>query len=128
MADAHIFAELSKALAQAAATDEGKRFLAGHDEDFQFDLDEGNVFYVSIENGGLKVVEGRMPKTGYYETTYVETDAGTLREMMKGKLRPIDAIEHNRFRMIIRMYEGCQITILLRIAGDLAREKVLAAG
>ena len=30
--------------------------------------------------------------------------------------------------MIIRMYEGCQITILLRIAGDLAREKVLAAG
>ncbi len=128
MADSTIIADLSQALAGAVATDEGKRTIAGHDEDYQFDLDEGNAFYVSIVGGALKVIEGRTPKTDYYETTYVETDAGALRELMRGKLRPVDAIEQNRFRMVIRMYEGCQITILLRIAGEQTRERILAAG
>ena len=127
MAESGIATELAKALASAAATEEGKRTITGHDEDYQFDLDDGASFYVSITAGGLKLIDGKTPKTDYYETTYIETDATTLRQLMSGRLGPVDAIEQNRFRMVIRMYEGCQITILLRIAGDQARERVLAA-
>ena len=122
-----VIAELARALGEAANTDEGKKALVGHNEDYQFDLDDGTAFYVSIENDGLLVRPGKMPKTGYYETTYVETDAATLRLLIGGKLRPVDAIEQNRFRMVIRMYEGCQITILLRIAGDLSVKRLIEA-
>lgn len=122
-----ILAELKRALGEAAGTDEGGKILPGHDEDYQFDLDDGTSFYVSIENGGLVVHKGKMPKTGYYETTYIETDAATLRQLVGGKLRPVDAIEQNRFRMVIRMYEGCQITILLRIAGELSVKRLIEA-
>jgi hypothetical protein len=122
-----IIGEMTQALGAAADTEEGRKAIAGHTEDFQFDLDDGGAFYVSLENGVLRVRGGRMSRTGYYDTTYVETNAATLRQLMAGRLRPVEAIEQNRFRMVIRMYEGCQITILLRIAGEAARERFLAA-
>jgi hypothetical protein len=122
-----IIAEMAQALGAAAETEEGRKALGDHTEDFQFDLDAGGAFYVAVEKGRLRVLEGRTNRTDYYETTYVETDAQTLRNLMTGRLRPIDAVEQNRFRMVIRMYEGCQITILLRIAGDAARERALSA-
>lgn len=118
---------LARVLGEAARTPEGAKILVGHDEDYQFDLEDGTSFYVSIANGGLSVHNGHTPKTGYYETTFIETDGATLQDLVKGKLRPVDAIEENRFRMVIRMYEGCQITILLRIAGDLAIGRLVAA-
>lgn len=122
-----IVAETRTALAEAANTTEGKKALAGHDEDYQFDLDDGTAFYVSISGGNAAVYDGRTSKTGYFETTYVETDETTLRQLYSGKLRPVDAIEQNRFRMVIRMYEGCQITILMRIAGELSLARFLAS-
>ena len=122
-----IIAETAAALATAAKTEEGKKALAGHDEDYQFDLDDGTAFWVSIAGGKVVVREGRTKKSGYFETTYVETDAKTLRQLYSGKLRPVDAIERNRFRMVIRMYEGCQITILMRIAGERALARFLEA-
>jgi hypothetical protein len=120
-----IVQEATAFFTRAATTDEAKRVLKGHDEDYQFDLTDGPSFYVSVESGGIAVHAGRTPKTGYFETTYVETDSATLRDLFAGKLRPIEGIEQRRFRMLIRMYEGAQITILLRIGGEQAREDVL---
>ena len=125
--DKDTIAIVTKAIGEAAATEDGKKYLQGHDEDYQFDLDDGTAFFVEIKGGKASVKEGTSPKTDYYETTYVETDGTTLRQLCSGKLRPIDAIEANRFRMVIRMYEGCQITILFRIAGECALERFLEA-
>ncbi len=120
-----ILQEARDFFARAAETSEGQWVLQGHDEDYQFDLADGPSFYVSIHGGRLSVHPGRTPKTGYFETTYIGTDTRTLRELFSGKLRPVDAIEQRRFNMLIRMYEGAQITILLRIGGEIAREQLL---
>ncbi len=117
-----ILAEAKSVFARAAETAEGRRVLQGHDEDYQFYLKDGPSFYVSIQEGGLNVSAGDTPRKGYFESTYIETDCKSLRELFSGKLRPVGAIEQRRFTMLIRMYEGCQITILLRIGGELARE------
>ncbi len=119
--------EATQRFVRAAATPEGERVLRGHDEDYQFDLADGERFYVEIQAGGLAVHAGETPRRGYYESTFIETDAATLRELFRGSLRPTEAIQQRRFNMVIRMYEGAQITILLRIAGELARQESLQA-
>jgi len=120
-----IIEEAKSIFARAAETVEGRYALEGHDEDYQFKLKDAHSFYVSIQGGKLIVASGDTPKTGYFECTYIETDSQTLRELFSGKLRPVEAIEQRRFNMLIRMYEGCQITILLRICGELIRKSFL---
>ncbi len=117
--------EAARCLGLAAATPEGGRVLRGHNEDYQFTLADGEQFYVEVRGGRLTVFPGETPRTGYFESTFIETDAATLRDLFRGSLRPTEAIQQRRFNMVIRMYEGAQITILLRIAGELAREETL---
>jgi hypothetical protein len=123
-----IIEEAARAFGRAADTEEGRRVALGHDEDYQFDLSDGPAFYVSIQGGAVSVHPGRTPKTGYFESTFIESDTNTLRALFQGKLRPVQAIEQRRFNMLIRMYEGAQITILLRIAGEQAREELVQRG
>lgn len=120
-----MIAEAARCLALAAATPEGEQVLRGHDEDYQFTLADGEQFYVEVRGGRLAVFPGETPRTGYFESTFIETDAATLRDLFRGSLRPTEAIQQRRFNMVIRMYEGAQITTLLRIAGELAREEAL---
>jgi hypothetical protein len=110
---------------RAAQTEEARRVLLGHDEDYQFDLADGPSFHVSMQGGALSVQPGPTSRRGYYESTFIETDSRTLRELFSGKLGPVQAIEQRRFNMLIRMYEGCQITILLRIGGEQFREDLV---
>ncbi len=117
-----IMTEVSEILAHAAETEEGRYAVGGHDEDYQFYLRDGSPFYVSIADERLRVVPGETERRGYFESTFIETDCQTLRAILSGKLRPIEAIEKRLFNMVIRMYEGCQITILLRIGGELVRD------
>jgi hypothetical protein len=122
-----VLAEVAAALGRAAETEEGRRVCAGHDEDYQFDLSDGPTFHASIEGGRLRVLSGPTPKTGYFETTFIDTDTQTLRALLAGRMGPIEAVEARRFNMVVRMYEGCQITILLRIAGEQGRADLLEA-
>lgn len=120
-----IISEAATAFGEAAATAEGRRVIAGHDEDYQFDLVDGPDFFVSINAGGVTVHPGRTSKLGYFESTFITTDSRTLGDLFAGRLGPVEAIEQRRFTMLIRMYEGAQVTILLRIAGELARRRLV---
>ena len=101
-----MLAEATQFFDRAAATPEGQRVLRGHDEDYQFTLADGEQFFVEIRGGRLAVHPGETPRTGYFESTFIETGADTLRQLFRGSTRPTEAIQQRRFNMVIRMYEG----------------------
>jgi hypothetical protein len=56
----------------------------------------------------------------------LRTDAATLRDMLVGKLKPLDAADQGKWLMQSRNYSGNLLMVLLRINQDKVIEELLA--
>ncbi|MDE3100734.1 MAG: hypothetical protein KGJ98_00700 [Chloroflexota bacterium] len=117
-----------EALRRASATELGRRALAGHDEDYQFDVSGEPTFHVSIEGGALAFEDGPSPQREPLSLTRLELSAATLRGIVAGEISPVQAMERGEMFLRTRLYGGGQMTVLMRAAYELARQQRLESG
>ncbi len=110
---------------KAAASAEGKKALNERDEIYQFLVDDGSHFYAEIKGGRIEIKKGKTNVESLMEVTPLDIEAGALREIFEGKLRPYEAIEKKKLKIVAGTYEGSQITLLMRIAQDIVREEII---
>ena len=123
---ASLVEDLRAALELASKTPRGQRVLAGHDEDFQLEIEGQEPIYVRIEGGQLEVRPGPSPRQEPLQFTRVQLDEATLLPILGGQVSPVEAMEQGKLFLRTRLYGGALITILLRAAYDEARTKALA--
>jgi hypothetical protein len=124
---ADLLQELRTALDEASRTPRGRRAVTGHNEDFELDISGHGTVHVAIAGGRLTVQPGPSPRREPLRFTRVELDEGTLRAILGGAISPVEAMEQGKLFLRTRLYGGGLITILLRAAYDLARERALAS-
>lgn len=125
---AELLAELAAGLRAAGDTSEGARVVAGHDEDFELSIVGHGMVHVAVANGSLSVQPGSSPRQRVLQFTRLELDAQTAREIITGQTSPVEAMSRGSLLLRTRLYGGAVITILLRIAYDLARSRMLGNG
>ncbi len=118
---------LRGALESAGQTKRGQLALNGHDEDFQVEIDGQAPIHVEIRGGKLAVRAGPSPRQEPLRFTRVQLDGATLQAIVGGQLSPVAAMEQGKLYLRTRLYGGALITILLRAAYDLARDRRLGA-
>jgi len=118
---------LRGALELAGQTKRGQLALHGHDEDFQLEIDGQAPIHVEIRGGKLAVRAGPSPRQEPLHFTRVQIDGATLQAIVGGQLSPVAAMEQGKLYLRTRLYGGALITILLRAAYDLARDRRLGA-
>jgi len=84
---------MKKFLAKVKASPEGKRIIGMYDHTFQFDLGGKEDFYLTIRNGQITIMKGKVPKYNYLNVSIVESTPAVVEKVLKGKLRPADAFE-----------------------------------
>jgi hypothetical protein len=124
---ANLLETLRIALGEASQTKRGQLALAGHDEDFQVEIEGQAPIHVEIRAGKLAVNAGPSPRQEPLHITRLQLDMMTLQAILKGSLSPVQAMEQGQLFLRTRLYGGALITILLRAAYDLARERALGA-
>lgn len=117
---------LRTALGEASQTKRGRLALAGHDEDFQVEIEGQAPIHVEIRAGKLAVNAGASPRQEPLHITRLQLNGVTLRAIINGALSPVEAMEQGKLFLRTRLYGGALITILLRAAYDLARQRTLA--
>jgi len=120
-----LFEDLKTALEAGAKTPRGARAVAGHDEDFELEVGK-EVFHVGFQGGQLSINQGKSPRREPLHFSRVQTDEATLRRILDGQISPVEAMEEGKLFLRTRLYGGALLTILLRSAYDLARERKLA--
>jgi NitT/TauT family transport system substrate-binding protein len=118
-------ATLRSTLDEASRTERGRSAIAGHDEDFQIEVPGHPPIHVEIAGGKLAIRAGASPRREPLHFTRVQIDDSTLRSILTGTLSPVEAMEQGKLFLRTRLYGGAQITILLRAAYDLARQRSL---
>ena len=122
-----IFSEFKTSLEAAAKTRRGARAVAGHDEDFEIEIEGQPPIHVGFAGGKMMINQGPSPRREPLHFTRIQIDETSLRSILAGKKSPVDAMEEGKLFIRTRLYGGALITILLRSAYDLAREKILLA-
>lgn len=117
--------DLRAALNAASDTPRGQRALNGHDEDFELEIGK-EIIHVGIQGGKLTVNPGKSPRREPLHFSRLQTDEPTLRDMLEGRVSPVEAMEEGKLFLRTRLYGGALVTILLRSAYDHARERRLA--
>jgi len=106
--------------------EECHRRIDDYDHVYQFEIDGKPEFYIELNYGDLKVVKGI--HTGEHEkVSLVKTDSKTLLDILKGKLRPLDASKEGKWIIRARNYSGELLYTLLRIGREIVIEELLAA-
>ena len=82
---------------------------------------------MEIRGGKLAVRAGPSPRQEPLHFTRVQIDGATLQAIVGGQLSPVAAMEQGKLYLRTRLYGGALITILLRAAYDLARDRRLGA-
>lgn len=121
--------EVTQDLEEAAATPLGQKAITAHDEDYEFEIPGREPFYVEMRGGKMAVHPGLSPRHGQpLAAGGVALDEPTLRDILGGRTSPYEAMAQGKLFLLIRLYGGSQITILLRAAYDLARQRALQRG
>lgn len=124
---ADVFNDLKTAFEAAAKTPRGSRAVSGHDEDFEIEIAGHAPIHLEIAGGKMSVNQGPSPRQVALHFTRLELDEATLYDILGGKTSPVDAMEAGKLYLRTRLYGGALVTILLRSAYDLARERKLDA-
>ena len=124
---ADVFKDLKAALEAAAKTPRGNRAVNGHDEDFEIEVAGNDPIHLEIAGGKMSVNKGPSPRQEALHFTRLELDETTLYDILGGRTSPVDAMEAGKLYLRTRLYGGALVTILLRSAYDLARERKLGA-
>jgi len=105
---------------------ETKKNTADYKHAYQFEGEGVEPFYLQVDHGQLTVQNGVLPGNFEVKST-LRTDASTLRDLLVGKLKPLDAAEQGKWGMHSRNYSGNLLIVLFRIAQDKTIEELLAA-
>lgn len=117
--------ELRAVFEAAAATPRGQKALHGHDEDFDLEVTGVETFHLAFSGGRLRISEGSSPRQQALHYSLVQLDEATLRDILAGRVSPVEAMEAGKLFLRTRLYGGALVTILLRAAYDLAQDKKL---
>lgn len=125
--------EMVKAFYEAAAkSPEAQGFLVGKGDrlylgrTYQFEVAGVEPFYIQINEGKLSVNRGVTTKSGWWNKVNIETDEETLRGVLQGRVRLVDAIEKGRWKCTQNEHwRGSHIPILTRIGQDIVRMKAV---
>jgi len=104
---------------------ETKKFIADYTHAYQFEGEGIEPFYLQIDHGTLTLHKGTIQNPLDAKST-LHTDYNTLRELLVGKLKPLDAADQGRWNMRARNYSGNLLILLFRINQDKVIEELLA--
>jgi hypothetical protein len=97
---------------------EGSKVLSYVDHDYQFKVSGAGAFLLRRKGKGFSVEEGEQPDPDWRRVTVVETDEGTLRDIMAGRIRPSEAFYSTKLIMDGMMantaFNHCLIRLLRR--------------
>ena len=116
----------SDLFARIGKTEECRRRIDDYEHTYQFEVDGKPEFYVELSHGVVRVGSG-VYKGEYTKVSLVKTDSGTLRSILKGKVRPLDASTEGKWVIRARNYSGELLYTLLRIGREMVIEDLLAA-
>ena len=105
---------------------ETRKYTADYKHAYQFEGEGVEPFYLQVDYGRLTVHKGVMPGSYDVKST-LRTDAATLRDLLVGKLKPLDAAEQGKWGMSSRNYSGNLLILLFRVGQDKVIEELLAA-
>ena len=105
---------------------ETRRYTADYKHAYQFQGEGVEPFYLQVDQGQLTVHPGVLPGSFDVKST-LRTDSATLRDLLVGKLKPLDAAEQGKWGMSSRNYSGNLLILLFRIGQDKIIEELLAA-
>jgi hypothetical protein len=117
--------DVRTALTAAGQTVRGNKALHGHDEDFELEIAGYGSIYIGIAGGRTVIERGPSPRREALHFSLIQMDEATLRAILEGRMRPVEAMEAGSLFLRTRLYGGGLITILLRAAYDVARERKL---
>ena len=101
------------------------KYTTDYKHAYQFEGEGVDPFYLQVDHGKLSVQTGVIQGDFTVKST-LRTDAATLRDILVGKLKPLDAAEQGRWGMQSRNYSGNLLMVLLRIGRDRIIEELLA--
>jgi len=107
-------------------TEECHRRIDEFEHAYQFEIDGEPVFYVALNYGDIKVSTG-VHKGENEKVSLIKTDSETLRAILKGKLRPLDASKEGKWVIRARNYSGELMYTLLRIGREITIDELLKA-
>ena len=113
--------KLSAAIEAASRTPRGERAVKGHDETYEFLINDSAHCHFEIAGGQLKFGESPAARREPLRYTRLELSEETLRAILNGDVSPVEAMEQGKLLLRTRLYGGGQMTMLLRAAYDLAR-------
>ena len=111
---------------RVAQTEECQRKIDDYEHVYQFEVDGKPEFYVALNRGVLAITSG-VHKGDHMKVSLVKTDSKTLRAILKGKLRALDASKEGTLVIRARNYSGELLYTLLRIGREIIIEDLLAA-
>jgi hypothetical protein len=121
----------SELFAKVGATEECRRVIDNYEHVYQFDLDGKPAFYVELNRGVITVKSGAHDKGEYGKTSLrismIMTDKNTMRAILKGKLRALDASKQGLWTMHVVSWSDQLLYTLLRIGRDIVMEEFMAA-
>ncbi len=109
-----------------AQTEECRRKIDDYQHAYQFEVDGKPIFYVELNRGVLNVSPG-VHKGKTDEVSLIKTDSETLRGILKGRVRPLNASEAGKWIVRARNYSGELMYTMLRIGREIIVEDLLAA-
>jgi hypothetical protein len=104
---------------------ETKKYTADYKHAYPFEGEGVEPFYLQVDHGKLTVHTGVLQGNFDVKST-LHTDSATLRDLLVGKLKPLDAAEQGKWGMHSRNYSGNLLILLFRIGQDKIMEELLA--
>ena len=112
-------------------TEEGRRVIDDYEHLYQFEVDGKPEFYIELNRGVISVRSGIHNKGEYgkisLKVSMVKTDSKTLKSMLKGKLRALDASIQGAWVIRIVSHSDQLLYTLFRIGREIIIEDLLAA-
>ena len=107
-------------------TEECHRRIDDYAHTYQFEIDGKPGFHIKLDYGKMQVLKG-VCEDDHTKVSLVKTDSATLRGILKGKFRPLNASKEGKWVIRARRYSGELLYTLLRIGREITIEELLAA-
>lgn len=107
-------------------TEECHRRIDDYAHAYQFEVDGQPEFHIKLDYGKMQVVKG-VCEDDHTKVSLVKTDSATLKGILKGKIRPLNASKEGKWVIRARRYSGELLYTLLRIGREITIEELLAA-
>lgn len=102
---------------------EAQEVLKAYDQVYQFEIKDGDPFYLEVQGGKLSVNRGETPQT--HDVSKIHIDQETLRSLFEGKFSPAEGYIDNKWNFTARDFREGLFALITRIGQDIVREEVI---